>query len=49
MDKLTEQQISTIKDAASKLTGTKRREFQARVALYERTKKVSDLKLGSRV
>ena len=33
MDTLTEQQISTIKDAASKLTGAKRREFQAQVAL----------------
>ena len=33
MDKLTERQISTIKDAACKLTGAKRREFQARVAL----------------
>ena len=33
MNKLTEQHISTIKDAASKLTGAKRREFQARVAL----------------
>jgi len=33
MSKLTDQQISTIKDAASKLTGAKRREFEAQVAL----------------
>jgi len=33
MNKLTEEQIWTIKDAASKLTGAKRREFRARVAL----------------
>lgn len=33
MHKLTDQQVATIKDAASKLTGSKRRAFQARVAL----------------
>ena len=33
MNELTDQQIATIKDAASKLTGTKRRAFQAQVAL----------------
>ena len=33
MNALTEQQILTIKDAACKLTGAKRRAFQARVAL----------------
>ena len=33
MNELTDQQISTIKDAASKLTGSKRRAFQAQVAL----------------
>ncbi len=33
MNELTEQQILTIKDAACKLTGAKRRAFQARVAL----------------
>ena len=33
MNKLTDQQIATIKDAASKLTGAKRRAFQAQVAL----------------
>ena len=33
MNELTEQQIATIKDAAKKLTGVKRREFQAQVTL----------------
>lgn len=33
MNELTDQQIATIKDAASKLTGAKRRAFQAQVAL----------------
>ena len=33
MNKLTEQQIATIKDAARKLTGAKRRAFQAQVTL----------------
>ena len=33
MDVLTDQQIATIKDAASKLTGVKKRAFQAQVAL----------------
>ena len=33
MNELTDQQIATIKDAASKLTGSKRRAFQAQVAL----------------
>lgn len=33
MNELTEQQIATIKDAATKLTGAKRRAFQAQVAL----------------
>ena len=33
MNKLTEQQIMTMKDAARKLTGVKRRAFQARVTL----------------
>lgn len=33
MEQLTEQTIATIKDAASKLTGHKRRAFEARVAL----------------
>lgn len=33
MNQLTEQQIATIKDAAQKLTGAKRRAFQAKVAL----------------
>ncbi len=33
MNELTEQQIATIKDAAGKLTGAKRRAFQAQVAL----------------
>ena len=33
MHGLTEQHISTIKDAARKLTGAKRRAFQARVTL----------------
>ena len=33
MNKLTEQQIATMKDAARKLTGPKRRAFQAQVAL----------------
>ena len=33
MNELTDQHIATIKDAASKLTGAKRRAFQAQVAL----------------
>ena len=33
MNELTGQQITTIKDAAQKLTGLKRRAFQAQVAL----------------
>ena len=33
MHELTEQQVGTIKDAASKLTGAKRRAFQAQVTL----------------
>jgi len=33
MSELTEQHIRTLKDAASKLTGTKRRTFQAQVAI----------------
>ena len=33
MNELTDQQIATIKDAGTKLTGTKRRAFQAQVAL----------------
>ena len=33
MNTLTEQQIATIKDAAQKLTGAKRRAFQAQVTL----------------
>ena len=33
MNELTDQQIGTIKDAACKLTGSKRRAFQAQVAL----------------
>ncbi len=33
MNELTDQVIATFKDAASKLTGAKRRAFQAKVAL----------------
>jgi hypothetical protein len=33
MTHLTEQHIATIKDAANKLTGAKRRAFQAQVAM----------------
>ena len=33
MNELTDQLIATLKDAASKLTGAKRRAFQAQVAL----------------
>ena len=33
MSELTEQHIATIKDAARKLTGAKKRAFQAQVAL----------------
>ena len=33
MNELTDQLIATLKDAASKLTGAKRRAFQAKVAL----------------
>ena len=33
MNELTEQQVATIKDAARKLTGAKRRAFEAQVAL----------------
>jgi hypothetical protein len=33
MNELTEQQIATIKDASRKLTGVKRRAFQAQVAV----------------
>ena len=49
MGKLTDQQISTIKDAASKLTGAKRREFQAQVGARDSPEDAGDDVTDSRL